>query len=250
MTENKFPTEIIDLPSQGKVYSKDSPVANGKLELKYMTTREEDILMSENLIKKGVVIDKLLDSLIVTKGVSQKDLVLGDKNAVLVAARILAYGPEYIVEIGNPNDVDEKIEYTFDLSKCPFKELSENVDYSNNSFEYTTPVGKTDIKFRLLTGKEEGMILKDLEQSKKVGYSTDISTRLRYTITEVDGDSKQETINEFSQNMLARDSAAFRNYISDISPDIDLTSEVEMGGQTVSVSIPLTVEFFWPKSIR
>ena len=104
MSEHKFPTEIIDLPSNGKVYPKDSPLAEGKLELKYMTTREEDILMSENLIKKGVVIDKLLDSLIVTKGVSQETLILGDKNAVLVAARILAYGPEYTVEVTNPNN--------------------------------------------------------------------------------------------------------------------------------------------------
>ena len=97
MSEHKFPTEVIDLPSEGKVYSKKSPLSSGQLELKYMTTREEDILMSENLIKKGVVIDKLLDSLIVTKGVKQEDLILGDKNAVLVASRILAYGPEYTV---------------------------------------------------------------------------------------------------------------------------------------------------------
>ena len=250
MAESKFPTELIDLPSQGKVYPKDSPLSDGKLELKYMTTREEDILMSENLIKKGVVIDKLLDSLIVTKNISQKDLVLGDKNAVLVAARILAYGPEYVVELTNPNDVEQKMEHTFDLSKCPFKELPEDVDYSNNLFEYTTPVGKNKIKFSLLTGKEEAMILKDIDRSRKVGYNTDITTRLRYTIKEVDGDSKVDTINEFSQNMLARDSAALRNYIRDISPDIDLTSEVEIGGQTVSVSIPLTVEFFWPKSLQ
>ena len=109
MSEHKFPTEVIDLPSQGKVYSKDSPLADGKVELKYMTTREEDILMSDNLIKKGVVIDKLLDSLIVTKGVKQQDLILGDKNAVLIASRILAYGPEYNVEVTNPNDVEQKI---------------------------------------------------------------------------------------------------------------------------------------------
>ena len=80
MAEHKFPTEVIDLPSQGKVYPKDSPLANGKIELKYMTTKEEDILMSQNLIKKGVVIDSLLDSLIVTKGIKQEDLILGDKN--------------------------------------------------------------------------------------------------------------------------------------------------------------------------
>ena len=249
MSEHKFPTEVIDLPSEGKVYSKESPLSSGKLELKYMTTREEDILMSENLIKKGVVIDKLLDSLIVTKGVKQEELILGDKNAVLVASRILAYGPEYTVELENPNNPDEKEEHTFDLSKCPFKELSKDVDYSDNSFDFTTPVGKNKLKFKLLTGVDEVSIEKDIKQSSKFGVSTDITTRLRYIVTEVDGDTKSSTINEFTQNLLARDSVALRNHIRDISPDIDLTSEVEIGGETVSVSIPLTVEFFWPQSI-
>ena len=249
MSEHKFPTEVIDLPSGGKVYSKDSPLHEGKLELKYMTTREEDILMSENLIKKGVVIDKLLDSLIVTKGVKQEDLVLGDKNAVLVAARILAYGPEYTAEVTNPKNQEETVSHTFDLSQCPFKELPKDVDYTDNSFNYTTDIGKTKIKFKLLTGVEEALIEKELKQSAKYGYSTDITTRLRYTITEVDGDLKPETITEFAQNLLARDSMALRNYIKEISPDIDLTSEIEIGGETVSVSIPLSVTFFWPQSV-
>jgi len=250
MAEHKFPTEVIDLPSQGKVYPKDSPLADGKLELKYMTTREEDILMSENLIKKGLVIDKLLDSLIVTPGVKQKDLILGDKNAILVASRILAYGPDYTTEIINPNNVDQKIEHTFDLSQCPFKNISEDIDYSDNSFEYTTPIGKNKLKFKILTGTEEALIEKDLKQSKKFGYDATITTRLRHSIISVDGDDKEQTINEFSQNMLARDSAALRKYILDISPDIDLTSEIEIGGETVSVSIPLSVEFFWPSTIE
>ena len=250
MSELKFPTEVIDLPSGGKVYGKESPLAEGKIELKYMTTREEDILMSENLIKKGVVIDKLLDSLIVTKGVTQESLVLGDKNAVLVAARILAYGPEYTCEVTNPNNPEQKVEHTFDLSQCPFKELPKDVDYTGNSFDYTTPVGKKNIKFKLLNGHDEKLIEKDVEQSAKYGYNSDISTRLRYTVTEVDGDTKPETITTYTQNLLARDSAALRNHIREISPDIDLTSEVEIGGETVSVSIPLTVEFFWPQSIK
>ena len=249
MSEYKFPTEVIDLPSEGKVYPKESPLSSGQLELKYMTTREEDILMSENLIKKGVVIDKLLDSLIVTKGVKQEELILGDKNAVLVASRILAYGPEYTVELENPNNPDEKEEHTFDLSKCPFKGLSKDVDYSDNSFDFTTPVGKNELKFKLLTGADEVLIEKDIKQSSKFGVSSDITTRLRYTVTEVDGDTKSSTIIQFTQNLLARDSVALRGYIRDIAPDIDLTSEVEIGGETVSVAIPLTVEFFWPSTI-
>ena len=161
----------------------------------------------------------------------------------------MAYGPEYTAEVSNPNNLSQKVEHTFDLTKCPFKELPKDVDYSDNTFDFTTPVGKQKIKFKLLTGVEERMITKDIEQAAKVGYQSEISTRLRYMITEVDGDSKQETINEFSQNMLARDSMALRNLVRDITPDIDLTSEVEIGGETVSVSIPLTVEFFWPSTI-
>ena len=249
MAEHKFPTEVIDLPSQGKVYPKDSPLAEGKIELKYMTTREEDILMSENLIKKGIVIDKLLDSLIVTKGIKQQDLILGDKNAILVAARILAYGPNYTVEVTNPNDPNQKIQHTFDLSQCPFKETPKDVDYTDNSFDYTTEIGKNKIKFKLLTGADEVLLNNDLKKSAKYGVSSEITTRLRYTVVEVDGDNKPETINSFTQNMLARDSVALRNYITEISPDIDMTSEIEIGGETVSVSIPLSVEFFWPQTI-
>ena len=250
MAEHKFPTEVIDLPSRGKLYPKDSPLAEGKIELKYMTTREEDILMSENLIKKGVVIDKLLDSLIVTPNVKQTDLILGDKNAVLVAARILAYGPEYTTEINNPKDIDQKIRHTFDLSQCPFKELPDDIKYDGNSFDFRTPVSKNNIKFKILTGADEILIEKDIKQSAKYGYQTTISTRLRYSVIEVDGDKKQETINSFTQNMLARDSVALRNEIQKVSPDIDMTSEVEIGGETVSVSIPLSVEFFWPTTIE
>ena len=249
MSEHKFPTEVIDLPSLGKVYPKDSPLADGKIELKYMTTKEEDILMSQNLIKKGVVIDSLLDSLIVTKGVKQEDLILGDKNAVLVAARILAYGPQYTVEVPNPKNSEEMTEHTFDLTSCPFKKLPEDLDYSKNSFEYTTEVGKNKLTFKLLTGVEEKLIEKDISQLKKYGTESDITTRLRYIITSVDGDSSKEMITSYSQNMLARDSVAFRKYMTDITPDIELEQEIELGGDTVSVSIPLTVEFFWPQSI-
>jgi hypothetical protein len=100
--EQKFPSEFIDLPSEGKIYSENSPLKDGKIELKYMTAKEEDILTSANLIKKGLVIDKLLDSLILTKGIKSNDLILGDKNAVMVAARVLAYGPEYECEVTHP----------------------------------------------------------------------------------------------------------------------------------------------------
>ena len=118
MAEEKrqFPTEVVDLPSKGKLYSKDSPLAGGTIELKYMTAKEEDILTSRNLIQKGIVLDRLLESVIVDEKVSLNDLLLGDKNAIMIATRILGYGKDYIIQIADP-DTGEKQEETFDLTQ-------------------------------------------------------------------------------------------------------------------------------------
>ena len=247
MAEQKFPSEVVDLPSGGKVYPKDSPLHSGKLEIKYMTAKEEDILTSENLIKKGIVITKLLDSLIVTEGVKCDDLVLGDKNGVMVAARILAYGAEYPASIIHPKTGDT-IDVTFDLTNCPFKEIPE--DLNEKSFEFELPISKTKVTYKLLTGKDEDDISLELKRINKVnkGASPEITTRLRYMLRSVDGDSSPQTITSFSQNILARDSLALRKEIKRVSPDIIMDQEVEIGGEMVSVTIPMTTNFFWPNN--
>ena len=247
MSDNKFPSEMIDLPSEGKLYSKDSPLKDGKIEIKYMTAREEDILTSANLIKKGLVIDRLLDSLILTNGVKTDDLVLGDKNAVMIAARILAYGPEYKCEVTHPT-TGEKKEHVFNLADCPFKEVDKNI--TENLFECELPISKKKIKFKILTGKDERLISEDLKASTKtgIGVSPELTTRLRYLIKEVDGDNTQAVINDSAINMLARDSMALRKEMKKVSPDIDLSQEIEIGGETVKVTIPMTVGFFWPEA--
>ena len=145
MAEDKkfdFPTEEVELPSGGKIYPKDSPLNSGKIDIKYMTAKEEDILTSQNLIKKGLVIQKLLDSLIVTEGISSNDLIIGDKNAVMVAARILAYGPEYKVQVTNPNTGETQV-CTFNLADCPFRKLPEDMNLEKNAFDIVLPVSKT-----------------------------------------------------------------------------------------------------------
>ena len=247
--EFKFPTETIDLPSGGKIYGKDSPLANGKIELKYMTAKEEDILTSQNLIKKGTVIDKLLDSLIVTPGVSSDNLLVGDKNAVMVAARILAYGGNYEAEIINPN-TNDKQQVSFDLTQCEFKEVPENVDLTSNEFELELPVTKVNITFKLLTGKDESTITKELKSLQKIGQSSEVTTRLKHVVTSVNGENEKAIINNFVDNMLSKESLFLREEVAKISPDIDLRQEVEIGGETVTVDIPMTVEFFWPKTGR
>jgi len=245
MSENKITSEIIDVPSEGKLYPKDPPLSEGKIEVKYMTAKEEDILTSQNLIKKGLAIDTLLQSLIVDKDSHLDDMILGDKNAVMVAARILAYGPEYACEVMNP-ETSETIEHTFNLADCPFKKLPKKT--KENKFEVNLPVSKSKIVFKLLTGNEEELITKDLNASKKIGtaVSPELTTRLRYSVVSIDGDESQSVINNFVLNMLSRDSMHLRKKIKNVKPDIDLTQEIDLGGETVKVAIPMTVNFFWP----
>ena len=243
--EHKYASEVIDLPSDGKLYPENSPLREGKLELKYMTAKEEDILTSQNLIKKGMVIEKLLDSLILTKGVTSNDLVLGDKNAVMVAARILAYGPDYECEVTNPS-TGEVSKQVFNLADCPFKKPSDDV--KENNFEFELPISKKKVTFKVLTGKDEKNIEKELQQIAKLGSDVqpELTTRLRYTLTSVEGDTDIGKINTFVQSMLSRDSLALRAEISKVSPDIELEQEIELGGESVKVAIPMTVGFFWP----
>ena len=243
----KFPTETIDLPSGGRLYEKDSSLSSGKIELKYMTAKEEDILTSQNLIKKGTVVDKLLNSLIVTEGITTDDLLIGDKNAVMVASRILAYGGEYNVEVTNPT-TNEKFKHTFDLTQCEFKELPENIDYLKNEFQLELPVSKIKITFKLLTGNDEEKINNELKSLKKIGQQAEVTTRLKHVITSVNGETDRSIISNFVDNMLAKESLFLRDEVARINPDIDLTQEVDIDGETTTLDIPMTVEFFWPKA--
>ena len=245
--EQKFPSEIVDLPSKGKCYSKDSPLRDGKIEIKYMTTKEEDILTSQNLVKKGIVLDVLLNSLILTEGIDVDDLVIGDKNAVMIASRILAYGPEYVTEIQDP-ETGEQQTHTFNLTECPFKELPKDVKYEGNLFEFKLPASKSIVKYKLINGRDEKLIAQELKSMEKTGTSADMSTRLKYSIEQIDDVKDKNKIFQAVQNMLSRDSLALRTEMSRISPDIIMKQDVEIGGKTVDVDIPLTVGFFWPQT--
>ena len=152
MAEVKFPTEVVDLPSQGLLYPKDSPLSSGTIEIKYMTAREEDILTSANLIKQGVVVEKLLESLIVDKSIKVDDLLIGDKNSVLIAARILAYGKEYEIEFSGQKMV-------VDLTQLKDKKLDESlVSNGVNEFEFELPATKRKLTFKMLTSGDERSI--------------------------------------------------------------------------------------------
>jgi hypothetical protein len=241
-----FPTEIVELPSKGLLYPKDNPLSSGKIEMKYMTAKEEDILTNQNYIKQGIVLDKLMQSLIVSK-INYDDLVVGDKNAVMVASRILGYGKDYTFEY-------EGQEVTIDLSEIQQKFLKEEnlVNSNTNEFKYTLPHSGTEITFKILCTKDEKLIEAEVKGLKKINKSSspDLSTRLKYMILSVNGDDSKKTIRDFVDNhFLAKDSRAFREYIKEIQPDMDLTFDFypEDGGEIKEgIKIPIGVTFFWP----
>ena len=244
MAEVKFPTEVVDLPSQGLLYPKDSPLSSGTIEIKYMTAREEDILTSANLIKKGIVIDKLLEALIIDKSIKLDDMLLGDKNAILIASRILAYGKDYEVEI------DGK-EVVVDLTTLKEKKLDEKIVVNGaNEFDFELPATKRKLTFKLLTQSDEKSMDKEIQGYKKIGdgigYET--TTRLKHQILSVDGDAKKASINSFVDNeFLSRDSRDFRAHVNSINPDVEMKSTlIDEDGNEKEFTVPMTVTFLWP----
>jgi hypothetical protein len=252
MEEQKydFPTEVLDLPSKGLIYTSDNPLASGRITIKYMTAKEEDILSSQNLIKKGIVLDKLFESIIVDK-IDVKDIVIGDKNAIILATRLLGYGPDYKMSFYS-SKLGNSIECSVDLSKVETKEVDFSKFKNKNEFDYETPIGKNKIKFKLLTHGDEINIERDITALEKYNkdVSSDITTRLRYMILEVDGKSDVGTINKFVNGMLARDSRSFREYVKSISPDMDMKyTHIHEDGEEEIVPITMGVNFFWPSEI-
>lgn len=240
MSEFKMPTEIVELPSQGKLYSEGSELSKGQVEIKYMGAAEEDILTNESYISKGTVFDKLLKSVIVSK-INYDDLLIGDKNAIMIATRILGYGNDYsFTHRGKTEKVD--------LSLCENKPLHEVIQNTNvNEIPFTLPFSKNEVTFKLLTHKDEQDINRELEGLKKINKETspELSTRLKYIITSVEGKREKKDIREFvDKYLLARDSRALRSYIKEIQPDVELTYIPDGGEERIAV--PIGIDFFWP----
>jgi hypothetical protein len=238
MSEFKFPTEQVDLPSQGLLYPEDNPLSSGKIEVKYMTAKEEDILSNQSYIQKGIVLEKLLESVII--GANPKDLIIGDKNAVLVATRILGYGKDYQVTVNGET-------HNVNLTTLENKKFDTSlIEKGKNNFSYKLPNTGTEITFKILDGHDESKINRELEGLKKVKKDPpELSTRLKYIITSVNGESESKTVRDFVENyLLAMDSRSLREYLREIQPDIDLNTVLDNGEE---VRVPLGLDFFWPE---
>jgi hypothetical protein len=245
MAELKIPTEIVSLPSKGLLYPETSPLSKGQIEMKYMTAKEEDILTNANLIRQGTVIDKLLQALIVTP-IDYNELLIGDKNAILVAARVLGYGKDYSFTYNGK-------EVSVDLSTLEDKVVDESLyTRGSNEFNFTLPHSGNNITFKLLTHGDEQKIEAEIKGLQKVNptQTTDVTTRLKHMITSVEGKREAKDVREFVDNyLIAKDARALREYYSKIQPDINLVYKPEDDSYVgEGIAIPISLSFFWPDS--
>ena len=240
--EFKLPTETIDLPSKGLLYPEDHPLASGTVEMKYMTAKEEDILTNQNYIKNGTVIDKLLKSLLVTE-FNYNDLLVGDKNAIMIAARILSYGKDYPVQYNGE-------EVTVDLSLLD--PIEHQVEYArgHNEFILKLPKSGNEVTFKLLTHGDELAIDNEVKGLRKINKNNiaEVTTRLKHTIVAVNGNRERADVRKFVDGyLLAADARALREEYARVSPDLNLTfSYTFEDGSEEEVAIPIGLNFFWP----
>jgi len=242
-----YPTEIVQLPSKGKLYPEGHPLKGGTIEMKYMTAKEEDILTNQSFINNGVVLDKLFQALIVTP-CDYNDLLLGDKNAIMIAARVLGYGKDYPIKIKSPSD-GEDIEYIVDLTKLDDKVINWSLHTGKNEFEFTLPTSKRTVTVSILTQKIQKKIDAELKGLAKLKKNASLTTMLKHLIISVDGEVDNVVVRKFVDNeLLAIDSRAIRNFVKDITPDIDLSIEIPDGesGDTFRSSLNIGLDFFWP----
>jgi hypothetical protein len=210
-----------------------------------MTAREEDILTNQNYINKGIVLDKLLSALIITD-VKLEDLLIGDKNAILIAARILGYGKDYKISYKGQ-------EHNVDLSLLENKSLNKKLFSSGkNEFDWELPHSGTKITFRLLTDGLDKQIEEEIKGAKKINKSAspEYSTRMKYLITSVEGDTSGKTIRDFVDTyLLARDAKALRDHVVKIQPDIELKTQITNEyDELEEIDVPISLNFFFPES--
>ena len=232
---SKFPANIITLPSHGKVYEETSALKSGKIEMRHMTAYDEDILSNSSYISEGVIFDKLLEALIVTPGVDISELVIGDKEWLLISARILGYGNEYPVSIID-SKTGKPISATMDLSKLKSRQFDKASDDAG-CFEYIVPSNNDVIKFKYLSATD----------ASKVADESINSTFLKMSIHAINGDTDVNTIEDYLKYELrAMDSRKLRKYIVESAPGINYETEaVDDKGATHSATFQFKLDLFW-----
>ncbi len=249
------PTELVDLPSKGKFYSEGHPLYNQEtIEIKYMTARDEDILTSPSLLKKGVAIDRFLQNVIRNQRINVGSLLTGDKNAILVASRINGFGADYTTKVTCPNCATV-CEYTFDLDEVEQYDGQDLENYNivpteSGTFIVKLPRTQFDVEVRLLTSKDENELAAKMQATKKrATIETNLTDQLKKVIVSINGVEDIQAIHKVVNNLPAFDSRYLRGAFVKASPGLDMTQQFDCPacGFEKEVNIPLTVDFFWSK---
>ena len=248
------PTEHVELPSRGKGYPQGHPLHNQEtIEIKYMTAKEEDILSSRSLLKKGLAIERLIESVICNKNIAARDLLVGDRNAILISARRSAYGNIYNTKVTCPNCA-EVTPYDFDLNEANVFEGSDTGEYGikatdKGTFEITLPVTEFLVEFRLLRGKDELEIIKKSQKlSKNNATEQNVSDQLKKFIVSVNGYSDAKVVNHVADKIPAQDSMFLRAAYRQCSPDVKITENFVCPSCNYEqeLEVPFGADFFWP----
>jgi len=247
------PTEFVELPSRGRFYPEGHPLhGEESIEIRQMTAKEEDILTSRTLLKKGIALDRVVENLIVDKRIDPDTLLIGDKNAIVVVIRVSGYGNEYNTQVSCPA-CDTTQEYSFDLNKANIYpgELKEGWDITENgdgTFNIVLPRTKVAVTFRVLTARDEKELMKGMESDRKRTYEKGVTRQIVNIVTAVNGDSSPEAINYLVENIPSMDSRHLRLAYKSVAPNIDLTQHFvcEECDNEQDLEVPLTADFFWP----
>jgi len=247
------PTEFVELPSRGRFYPEGHPLhGEESIEIRQMTAKEEDILTSRTLLKKGIALDRVVENLIVDKRIDPDTLLIGDKNAIVVVIRVSGYGNEYNTQVSCPA-CDTTQEYSFDLNKANIYpgELKEGWDITENgdgTFNIVLPRTKVAVTFRVLTARDEKELMKGMESDRKRTYEKGVTRQIVNIVTAVNGDSSPEAINYLVENIPSMDSRHLRLAYKSVAPNIDLTQRFvcEECDNEQDLEVPLTADFFWP----
>lgn len=248
-----IPTELVELPSRGQGYPPDHPLFNQEMvEIRHMTAKDEDILTSRSLLKKGVALDRLIDNILVNKKIRSMHLLSGDRSAIVIEARKYAYGNEYKTKITCPNCGTQK-RYKYDLNDkyIHYGEVPESVTPNERgNFVVTLPVSKFQIEIKRMTGKDEQEMLETVRRQNKGnnGIDTSLSQQLKTIIVSVNGDDRRTTCNYFAENMLSADTRILRDAYKKINPDVKLQFDFECRacGHEQELEVALDADFFWP----
>jgi len=247
------PTDHVDLPSLGKSYPEGHPLCGeDSIEIRYMTAKEEDILTSRSLLKKGVAIDRLISNLIMDKRIDSKSLFIGDRNAIIINARSSAYGHIYKTMVTCPN-CNSSEPHSFDLTKPKVYHGDEWEDHEieqteRGTYKVTLPYTKVIAEIRLLVGADEERIVKSLTKTKQDEVGSLITNQMRSFIVSVNGYEERKVVEYFIQNMMAQESRFLRNVMKVITPDLKISDDFECAScsHEQELEVPFGADFFWP----